>query len=68
MDEWARLNHERIKLERELLLAEEACEQFRSTGLPDPSRMCRVAEHIDGCLARLGAVNDSLARMGRLQD
>lgn len=67
MDEWAQLNNERIELERALLAAEQECERLQSTALPNPTLMHRVAEHIDGCLARLGPVNDRLARMGRMQ-
>ncbi|WP_066333982.1 hypothetical protein [Azohydromonas lata] len=64
MDEWQRLNDERIKLERELLAAERDLEQQRSAAQPNSMLMYRVAERIDGCIAHLRRVNDGLACMG----
>lgn len=63
MEDWQRLDMDRIELEHQLVLAEQELAQVRLGAQPDQNRLSCLVQWIESCLDRLGPVNDRLARM-----
>jgi hypothetical protein len=67
MEDWKRLDMERVELERQLVMAEQEIGDLQRGAQPDRDRLRSMSQHIDGCLKRLGTINEELSRIRRPQ-